>query len=255
MLNYYKTVEDFMNACGYLIDGRWYPRVTSIVSIKSKPALLYFYAEAKDYSSALSVTSQSAEEGTMIHNAIEAILKNETPEINEQIEPAIKAFHDFLTVHQVKIDQGEIEKRVWSPKHSFAGTVDVLGEVDGEYGVLDIKTSSGIWRDYNLQTSAYMGALMEKEPWEKLSPQPIKKRWILRIDQQQVCLLCGAKKRTKGGREKIKNGFDKNCVHQWSEVLGEWELKALENFESDFQAFLAAKRLWEWENEKWLKQI
>jgi hypothetical protein len=252
---YYKTLEDFMNATGYIIGGEWYPRVTSIVTIKSKPALFRFYGEAESYSSALSVTSQSATEGTKIHDAIEAILKGETPEIDLVIKPAVKAFYDFLEIHKIKINEGAIEKRIWSPKYRFAGTIDVLGELNGEYGVLDIKTSSGIWRDYNLQTSAYMGALLEDEPWENLTKKKVQKRWILRIDQQQVCLLCGAKKRTKGGREKIKNGFDKNCQHQWSETLGEWELKALDNFESDFQAFLAAKQLWEWENEEWLKQI
>ena len=255
----YRDLADFMNGCGYIIGGQWYPRVTSIISIKAKPALLKFYADAESYSHALSTTKQSASEGTKIHNAVEAILKNETPEQNPEILPAVNAFNDFLNMHSVNTKEGAIEKRVWSNAHHFAGTIDILAEVDGLFGVLDVKTSSGIWRDYNLQTSAYMGALQEDETWEDLPKKPVDHRWILRIDQKQICTLCGATKRTKGGRETIKtnrnNSASEKCQHEWSEVRGEWELKALDGFEKDYDAFLGAKKLWEWENEQWLRQI
>lgn len=250
----FNTLEGFMNANGYIINGDWYPRVTSIIGIKAKPALMYFYAQAENYSSALAITSKSATEGTKIHTAVEQILKGQTPEVDENAKPAIDAFRDFLQFHSLSVDPLGIEKRIWSPKHKFAGTIDVLGEVNGIYGILDVKTSSGIFRDYNLQTAAYMGALEEEDSWETLPKRDIQTRWILRLDQQQICLECGAKKRTKGGREKIKSQ-SQTCEHKWSEVRGEWELKQLDGFQNDYEAFLAAKRLWEWENEYWLKQV
>lgn len=251
---FYRTLDDFMSATGHVINGKWYPRVTSIIGIKAKPALLRFYGEAKNYNAAMTITNNSATEGTKVHNAIEAILKNEEPEQDPETQAAVRAFNDFSQIHSVKLDGGAVEKKIWSPKHGFSGTIDVLGEVDGEFGVLDIKTSSGIWRDYNLQTSAYLGALLEDEPWEELSKREVKSRWILRIDQRQTCQICGAKKRTKGGNVKIRGGVA-SCYHDWSGILGEWEFKKLDNFQGDFEAFLAAKKLWEWENEEWLKQI
>lgn len=246
-----------MNACGYIINGQWYPRVTSIMSIKAKPALLKFYADSESYSHALSTTKQSASEGTKIHNAAEAILKGEPPELDPEIMPAINAFRDFLKIHTVDAKEGAIEKRVWSKTYCFAGTIDILAKVDGLFGVLDIKTSSGIWLDYNLQTAAYVGALQEPETWEELPQKEVSHRWILRLDQKQICLKCGAAKRTKGGRATVKTNGSSNpdCNHEWSEVRGEWELKALEGFQKDYEAFLGAKKLWEWENEYWLKQI
>ncbi|HCI05490.1 TPA: hypothetical protein DEX28_01970 [Patescibacteria group bacterium] len=250
----HRNFEEFVSYAGYLINGKWYPRVTSIISIKAKPALLRFYGEAKNYSAAQSITDKSATQGTKIHNAIEAILKNEALTVDPEIKPAVQAFNDFAQLHKLRLDGGAIEKRIWSPKHCFAGTVDVLAELDDEFGVLDIKTSSGIWRDYNLQTAAYLGALQEDEPWEGIPKKELKSRWILRLDQQQSCLICGAKKRNKGGNAKIRGGIQ-SCFHEWSDEVGEWELKKLDNFESDFEAFLAAKRLWEWENENYLKQL
>ena len=124
--------------------------------------------------------------------------------------------------------------------------------IDGKFGVLDIKTSQAIYRDYNLQTAAYVEAL-------KNQYQNLQTRWILRIDQVQVCNRCGAVRRLKGGREKIRN--NKNGAvcpegqHDWSELRGDIELKEFPYWQNDFEAFLAAKKLWEWENQYWLEKI
>src|SRR5260221_353122 len=49
MFDNYSTPEKFMEENGYHIEGTWYPRVTKIVSIKSKPALYWVYGEAGSY--------------------------------------------------------------------------------------------------------------------------------------------------------------------------------------------------------------
>ena len=125
--------------------------------------------------------------------------------------------------------------------------------IDGKLGILDIKTSQAIYRDYNLQTSAYIAALHG-------SLNNLQTRWILRIDQTKICLKCGAVLRSKGGRDKIrapkvKNGVNhEKCEHKWSELRGEIELKEFPYWQEDYKAFLGAKKLWEWENEYWLKK-
>ena len=252
MFDNYKDGESFKEASGYTIDGTWYPRVTKIVSIKAKPALLRFYAEAENFKAAQAITEKSAEEGTLIHETIEGILLGKNPEIPALVAPAIKAFTDFYEKNNIQVTPELVERRVVSYDHRYAGTVDALALIGGKFGVLDIKTSQAIYRDYNLQTSAYMDAL--KDQFHNLQT-----RWILKIDQTQVCNLCGAKKRTKGGREKIKtnwsNGNSKNCEHEWSEVKGDLEIKEFPYWQSDFDAFLGAKKLWEWENEFWLKKV
>jgi hypothetical protein len=247
---YYSTPENFKDLNGYIIDDIWYPRVTSIVNIKAKPALYRFYAEMKNFSQGESVKRQSATEGTLIHDTIEKIFRGEKSEIDDSIKPAIVSLQSFLEDKSIEVDPEWIEKRVINFDERYAGTIDALALIDGKFGVLDIKTSQAIYRDYNLQTSAYIMPL--KKQLRSLST-----RWILRVDQNQKCLKCGATLRTKGGREKIKTSKNggANCLHEWEPVQGEIELKEFPYYEDDYSAFLGAKKLWEWENDYWLKQI
>ncbi len=248
---YYSNIKNFKDTNGYEIDGVWYPRVTSIVSIKAKPALYKFYADQPSFAAADAIKNKSAEEGTLIHETVEAILKGEVPEIPDNIKPVISAFADFKK--QNEIIPHRIETRIISKKHHYAGTLDCLAELNGQLGVLDIKTSQAIYRDYGIQTSAYIEALSET------SSMPPLKRWILRLDQARYCIKgCGAKMREKGGNIKIrgdKSKVGKTCPHVWGDLLGELELRELPDFEKDIRAFLAAKDLWEWEHDYWLGQI
>ena len=245
---YYKNLEEFKSSTGHEIDGIWYPRVTSILSIKAKPALYKFYAQQGSFEAGEAVKNKSAEEGTLLHGAVEAILRGESITIPHQIEPAIKNFIEFKNQHE--IIPHKIEERIISKKHRYAGTLDCLAEINGRLGVLDIKTSKAIYRDYNLQTAAYIEALREDESIPPLT------RWILRLDQSKECLKCGAILREKGGNTKIQMTFRNNaktCDHAWGETTGKIEFKELYNIEKDISAFLAAKMLWEWEHDWWLK--
>ena len=247
----FKTIESFKEENGYTIDDVWYPRVTKIVGIKAKPALYRYYGEAKSYKHAQSATERSAKEGTLVHEAAEAILLGQNPTVDISISPAIAAFQDFINRNHIQTMPEWVERRILSLNHRYAGTIDALAVIDGKFGVLDIKTSQDIYRDYNLQTSAYMEAL--KSEFENLQT-----RWILRIDQNQDCARCGGTLRTKGGREKIKRDRNTLCregEHEWGEMKGIVELKEFPYWHADFNGFLGAKRLWEWENEFWLKRV
>ena len=186
---------------------------------------------------------------------MQKILIGEKPDIDLSIQPAIHAFTVFLDRNRIQVDPEYVEKRILNYDHRYAGTMDALALIGGKFGVLDIKTSQAIYRDYNLQTSAYMGALAK-------TMNNLQTRWILRIDQIKTCARCGATLRPKGGREKIRlpyprNGRDKcpEDAHDWGELAGVIEIKEFPFWKEDFEAFLGAKKLWEWENEFWLRKI
>ncbi len=245
----FTSQKDFEDSCGYVIENNWYPRVTRIVSIKSKPGLANFYSEVGQ-AAGKAISERSAKEGTLLHETVEGLLLGQKTEIPPAIGPAVRAFQNFWAQHEIEVTPERVERRILNRNHRYAGTVDAVARIDGRLGVLDIKTSQAIYRDYNLQTAAYMDALTAEF-------DDLETRWILRLDQSQMCLHCGSKRRVKGGREKIRPNGRASCPpqeHEWSEVMGEVQFQETPVWQKDFEAFLGAKRLWEWENEYWLKK-
>jgi len=246
------TIDEYKESHGYSIDGAWYPRVTKIVEIKAKPALYRFYAKMDSFDAAERMKELSAKEGTLVHETVEAFLMGKSPEVDPSIFPSVSAFLQFEEEHKIKVSPEFVELRLVNRDERYAGTLDAIATIGGKTGVLDIKTSQEIYRDYNLQTSAYVAALKDDIP-------NLETRWILRIDQVQKCIKCGALLRKKGGRLNIKTQFGNKemwkCKHEWGEMEGVIELKEFPEWKADYHAFLGAKKLWEWENEEILKQV
>ncbi len=240
----YNSIAQFEREAGYEVNGYWYPRVTAILNVKAKPGLYYYYSRQRNYATARRALDKAAREGQSVHDAVEAVLSG-SGAVPPNAEPAAAAFREFLQHHAVEPEC--IEERVWSDNHGYAGTLDVLATLNGERGVIDIKTSAAVYPEYYIQTAAYAEALRERG-------YAVQKRWILRIDQLRPCLMCGARLRTKGGHRTVIGG-DAACDHQWGPVAGDVELVELDGLEHDLEAFFACKRLWEWEYADWLRQL
>ena len=120
---------------------------------------------------------EAADIGTLAHQWIEQHLRGNTLELpaNEAARNSCCAALDWLGTHHH--ESVAIEQRVYSKRHNFAGTVDYISNVDGALALVDWKTSSGIYPEYFLQTSAYVGA------WEEETGQKIPGRWLIRIDK------------------------------------------------------------------------
>lgn len=258
---FYTDQEHFKGINGYVINGVWYPRVTKILDIKARPALENFLREMENFSSAEDVKNKSAAEGSLVHETVQKFLVGEGQDIPEEIIPAVSALQRFNDEKKMKFHPEFVEKRIWSSRHRYAGTIDALATIDGRFGVVDIKTSTGFYPEYNLQTAAYVSALQEFDIKRSLAlPRDIDTRWILRVNQHRICQRCGATLREKGGRSKVRNGKNGVTVcpedaHEWGEMQGDVELREFPYFYKDIKAFMAAKILWEWENDYWLRQI
>ncbi|QQG45050.1 MAG: hypothetical protein HYW89_03545 [Candidatus Sungiibacteriota bacterium] len=258
---WYSNAEQFKGLNGYVINGVWYPRVTKILDVKAKPALDNFLREMENYASAEDVKNRSAAEGSLVHDIIEKLMVGSIVEVPPEIKPAVETFQRFNEERKIVFQPDFVERQILSLQHRYAGTVDALALVDGKFGVLDIKTSTGFYPEYNLQTAAYVSALQEFEVKRNfMLPRDIETRWILRINQHRICNRCGATLREKGGRSKVRNGKNRSgsCPdenHEWGSMVGDVELREFPYFYKDIKAFMAAKILWEWENDYWLRQI
>ena len=246
------TADVFKAKYGHEIDGWWYPRVTSILEIVAKDGLLRYYANHRNLAEAESNLRHLANHGILVHSVIEKLIKKEKVIIPPEIKPSVVAFQKWAQNHSIKVlnPKESIEKKVFSCRYAYSGTIDMLLEIDGKFGLVDIKTGTGIWDSYSLQTAAYLYAYNNSA----VGPKKAKTRWILRVDQYSQCVLCGAKKRKKDGQVRITGG-KKFCYHKFSPEMGFIQFKELAGADKDFKAFLYAKGLWEWKNRRWLSRI
>ncbi len=250
--------QSFKERQGYEIGAWWVPRVTAITSVVSKPALARYYEEYLTLEEALDGLSHSADWGTLVHSTIQGVLCGNRQTVDASIAPSVRAFLDWKKGREFQLLEGPegVERRVLDKDHKYAGTIDLVVMYEGKKGIVDIKTGSSLWDEYALQTAAYCNAYNKSvgATLFERGDARCQTRWILRIDQYEECRGCLAKRRIKEGRPKVRGG-KRTCNHQWSPPTGVVEFCELHNQREDFEAFLAAKELWEWYYKRTLAKI
>ena len=105
--------------------------------------------------------------GTAVHNYLETYIKakinwDKLPDmpVNEQVKKGIIAFIKWAKENKVQFISSE--RKVYSRKYEYAGTLDMEAIVNGKLSIVDFKTSKGIYPEYFLQTAAYAKALEEE---------------------------------------------------------------------------------------------
>ena len=98
------------------------------------------------------------------------------------MEPTLRVFAQWQKEYTVGIikPKEDIECKVYDFENGYAGTIDMVAEVRGRRGIVDLKTGNAIRDEHSLQTAAYLNAY-NKGVKKKLKA---KTRWILRIDQK-----------------------------------------------------------------------
>lgn len=141
------------------IDGKCYPSVTEIIYSQPKPWLQKWYdkygidrCERKTYLSNLI--------GTEFHRCAELftqgnIVQTPCPRVKRMLPSFLQWFDS------VQIAPYATEMKVYSHKHRYQGTLDFVGEIDGEVFLVDYKSSSKINDDMALQLVAYARAYGE----------------------------------------------------------------------------------------------
>jgi len=232
------SIEYFKHKYGYEVEGIWMPRVTAITALISRPFFVGGF--------------NSANWGTTVHAAVEKILKGESDLPEEKIAPSLRAFEKWRKAQRVEIVNPavDIEARVYDFENGYAGTIDMVAQVQGRRGIVDLKTGNTVRDEYSLQTAAYLNAY-NKGAQKKLQADT---RWILRVDQYEECKGCFAKKKEKSGKERVSGG-NEWCNHQWSLPTGEVEFLELDGYEEDLKAFFSAKEVWEWYHRAFLRKV
>ena len=171
----------------YTVDGRPVDGVTSALGAIAKPALVpwavkmaveHFERSVKpgvaldeieiaricaDAKAAHRRSSgDAAAIGTLVHQFAEDVLDDgiATMPVNPQAEASCRAFLEWTRQHNVK--PSHVERRIYSHAYNYAGTCDLVAEIDGRLTVADFKTSSGLYDEMRFQVSAYKAAMVEE---------------------------------------------------------------------------------------------
>tara|TARA_Y100000817_G_scaffold65790_1_gene49704 strand:+ start:67 stop:843 length:777 start_codon:yes stop_codon:yes gene_type:complete len=128
------------------------------------------------------VKNSAAAIGTMVHQYAESKLRGENPArpVDPQAKAAAHAFDVWLKINKVEVI--EVERAVYSRKHGYAGTCDLLAKVNGRLTLIDLKTSKSVYDSHFLQLEGYASALEEELGIE------IEDRAILRLDKETADL-------------------------------------------------------------------
>lgn len=173
---------------GYRIeDGTRVPGVTTIIGRFKESGGLIHWAwnlgmEGKDYRAE---RDKAADAGTLAHAMIEAFIQGQDPGAVEGeeslLEKARQGYQAFrLWLGQTRIEIKETEMALVSEEHRFGGTPDAVGcTPNGEYVLLDWKTSNRIYADYLIQLAAYQ--LLWEESHSML---PLKTFHLLRFGKE-----------------------------------------------------------------------
>ena len=208
----------------YRRDGKYYPSVSSILNYFPKNQFFHSWLKDVGHNSDI-IASKAAAEGTQVHNAIEAFLNGEQIEWLDNYGVAkysldvwkmILKFADFWNTHKPELVATEYH--LFSDKHEYAGTNDIVCRLNGKLWLIDIKTSNSLHTSYDLQLAAYAKA------WNETHNEQIEETGILWL-----------KAATRGAtKDKIQGAG--------------WQLKIIGNIDTNFEIFLKIYDIYKLEN-------
>lgn len=110
--------------------------------------------------------AKASEIGSQAHSLIEWTLKAKmlqqpgpAPKISDKAQWSFMAWEDWA--RSVELKPLFVEQVVYSEQYGYAGTLDLLAEVNGKLTVLDWKTGKAVYSEAHLQNAAYRQAIRE----------------------------------------------------------------------------------------------
>jgi hypothetical protein len=159
------------------------------------------------------VRDKAADTGTLAHAALERYFTEPDAAPPLSGTPIRARFDEALNWYgKRKIESIGNEIRVYSRKHKFSGTLDHAAIVDGIPSLIDFKAAKSIYKPYEMQLAAYIGAFEEQRPDIK-----IEQAWILQIGEERAIPY-------KYTRKQIDAAYDSflslRKVYEWNRSSG-----------------------------------
>ena len=208
-------IDDYVNSLKiqrHESEGRWYsqgkssnwkPSVTTIIGETCAKGKHFDEWLMKNGLNAITIRDESAKRGTKVHEYIEMLLnQGEVKADDDFTKKALMSFEKwFYDIKPAVICQ---EIFLYHKDLPWAGTPDIIAEVDGRLSIIDIKTG-----DY--RKSHEIQQLMYKDLWNKIFPEcPIQNIYGLYVKGKWM------KEPTYGYRKfNIDNTIHKDVYRLW----------------------------------------
>ena len=144
----------------YQRNGEYYPSVTYVLSHYPKGKFFEDWLKKVGYASEY-IVKKASEEGTQVHEMIEAYLNGEELKFLEHGIPMYPTnvwqmflrFVDWWEEYKPALIEAEVH--LFSDELKVAGTCDLVCEIGDELWIIDFKTSNHLQTTYDLQTAIY----------------------------------------------------------------------------------------------------
>lgn len=202
------------------IDGIWYPSVTTVMDVEPKPWLDKW--RTKWGSLAERKTKLAGQVGGEFHKCVEQYLDTGTFTVSNgsdgfptsctgRVVGMMESFIDWAVNVEGTIEATEL--KVVSKLHTYSGTLDAVGTLEGKLIIFDWKTSSRIYDEMALQLSAYAQAYKEEKKVD------IKQGIIVHVSKDKPRFKLTTKMFTLGKRVfnkflKLRSMFDDMSISQ-----------------------------------------
>ncbi len=200
----------------FYTDGEdYYPSVTTILN-KVVAKGYYFkkwLGDARSWKDAEEYRDSKAKKGTKVHNYCERLAKGDRIDVSEDSKEVVKKTLGYIKwYNKMEPNIIDTEFQVVNRLRKYAGTADLIAEIDEDVWLIDIKTSSQIYNSHKFQLSMYNKAISTQN--DDLGAVPRK---------QGILLL---KDRTKKGYQLKEIEYDPglvDAVMALYERVGDWE--------------------------------
>ena len=162
------------------MDERWYQKVDTGEFYPSVTWIAHYYPKGKGFENWLAskgmdeaeaIKMAAGERGSRVHRACEDLTLGNTvdmqsvypdndgnqKELSLEEWEAVISFYNFWQAQAPKLIQSE--QVVFNDEHKYAGTMDMLLEIDGKKWIVDLKTSKSVYPSHEIQISAYKHCL------------------------------------------------------------------------------------------------
>jgi hypothetical protein len=191
---------------------------------------------------------QAADLGTEIHAWCEYFIRHKLKEEGFEKKPELpdkeknnavylgaQSFIDWVVANKVEFLHSE--KIVYNRDHGYVGNVDIVARVNDQLALCDLKSSNDLYNSVRMQTAAYAKA------YELEHGVVFDTRIAIRLSKE-----CESDYYARKERECYIAGKSVNYVQDYK-PLDVMEFKGRDSLEFDFNAFLAARTLYQWNDE------